>query len=223
LKTGLILAAALAAVSFSAPAFASSSQPVEVVVTLEAPPLAQAIQRSRVLSARTKAQRLTLRSATSTAYVRSLATAQSALAARVMTTIPGARVTWRYQVVLDGLAIVLPAKDLSRLRSIPGVAQVWPNVTYHSLLNRSPELIGADQLWDAPKFDTAGNGIKIGIIDDGVDQAHPFFNPTGYTMPAGFPKGNTAYTTSKVIVARAFAPPTNTWRYARVPYDPELS
>jgi subtilisin family serine protease len=223
LKTGLILAAALAAVSFSAPAFASSSQPVEVVVTLEAPPLAQAIQRSRVLSARTKAQRLNLRSATSTAYVRSLATAQSALAARVMTTIPGARVTWRYQVVLDGLAIVLPAKDLSRLRSIPGVAQVWPNVTYHSLLDRSPELIGADQLWDAPKFDTAGNGIKIGIIDDGVDQAHPFFNPTGYTMPAGFPKGNTAYTTSKVIVARAFAPPTNTWRYARVPYDPELS
>jgi subtilisin family serine protease len=223
LKKGLILAAALAAVSITAPAHAASAQPVEVVVTLDAPPLAQAIQRSRVLSARTKAQRLNLRSATSTAYVHSLATAQSALAARITTTIPGARVTWRYRVVLDGLAIVLPAKDLSRLESIPGVAEVWPNVTYRSLLDRSPELIGADQLWDAPRFDTAGNGIKIGIIDDGLDQAHPFFNATGYTMPPGFPKGNTSYTTSKVIVARAFAPPSNNWRYARVPYDPQFS
>ena len=48
--------------------------------------------------------------------------------------------------------------------------------------------------------------MKIGIIDDGLDQSHPFFNPAGFTMPAGFPKGNTAYTTPKVIVARAFAP-----------------
>ncbi len=207
------------------PAAANAGQPssVEVVVTLDAPPLAQAIQKSRVLSARTKAQRLNLASPTSTAYVRSLATAQSALATRITATIPGARVTWRYRVVLDGLAIVLPAKDLPRLRSIPGVAEVWPNVTYRSLLDRSPELIGADQLWDAPKFDTAGNGIKIGIIDDGVDQAHPFFDATGYTMPPGFPKGNTTYTTNKVIVARAFAPPTNNWRFARVPYDPEFS
>ena len=42
-----------------------------------------------------------------------------------------------------------------------------------------------------PLFNTAGNGIKIGIIDDGVDQEHPFFNPAGYTMPPGFPKGDT--------------------------------
>ena len=69
----------------------------------------------------------------------------------------------------------------------------------------------------------AGNGIKIGIIDDGIDQKHPFFNPSGYTMPPGFPKGNTTYTTAKVIVARAFSPPTNTWRYARIPFDPIYS
>ncbi len=219
----MILAAALAAVCVPAPAPAAPAPPAEVVVTLEAPPLAQAIQRSRVLSARMKAQRLDLRSATSAAYVRSLVAAQNALAARITSAIPQARVTWRYQVVLDGLALVVPRDQLSRLPSIPGVAKVWPNVTYRALLDRSPELIGADQLWGAPTFSTAGNGIKIGIIDDGVDQAHPFFNPSGYTMPAGFPKGNTSYTTAKVIVARAFAPPTSTWRYARVPYDPTYS
>jgi subtilisin family serine protease len=213
----------VAAFFFPAAANAAPADSVEVVLTLEAPPLAQAIQRSRVLSARFKAQRLSLRAPTSLAYLRSLATAQRALAARITTTVPGARVTWRYQVVLDGLAVVVPRAELAQLASVPGVAKVWPSVSYRPLLDRSPKLIGADQLWDAPLFDTAGNGIKIGIIDDGVDQKHPFFNPGGYTMPPGFPKGNTAYTTAKVIVARAFSPPANTWRYARVPFDPTYS
>src|SRR5205814_10088216 len=63
----------------------------------------------------------------------------------------------------------------------------------------------------------------VGIIDDGVDQTHPFFNPGRFAMPPGFPKGNTAFTTSKVIVARAFAPPSPRWRYADRPFDPDLS
>ena len=39
-------------------------------------------------------------------------------------------------------------------------------------------------------------------------------------MPPGFPKGQAAYTTAKVIVARAFAPAGTTWKYARKPFDP---
>ncbi len=127
---------------------------------------------------------------------------------------------WRYSVVLDGLAVVVPNDRLSTLASIPGVARVYPGARYRALLDRSPELIGADQLWGLPSLSTAGNGIKIGIIDDGVDQSHPFLSPTGYTYPPGFPKGDAAYATPKVIAARAFAPPSTTWKYARVPFDP---
>ena len=39
-------------------------------------------------------------------------------------------------------------------------------------------------------------------------------------MPAGFPKGQAAYTNAKVIVARAFPPPTPAWRHAGKPFDP---
>jgi subtilisin family serine protease len=106
---------------------------------------------------------------------------------------------------------------------MPGVERVWPNVAYRPLLDRSPGLIGAPQMWSVPSFSTAGNGIKIGIIDDGVDQAHPFFNPAGYTMPPGFPKGNTAYTSAKVIAARAFPAPETSWQYAKLPFDPKES
>jgi subtilisin family serine protease len=223
LRTAFALTAALAAVFFAGIATAAPAPRVEVVVTLDAPPLATAIQRSRVLSARYKAQRLDLRAPTSVDYLQSLAVAQRVLAARITATVPDARVIWRYEVVLNGLAVLLPRDDLGRIASLPGVARVWPSVTYRALLDKGPELIGADKLWDAPAFDTAGNGIKIGIIDDGVDQKHPFFDPSGYTMPPGFPKGNRGYATAKVIVARVFSPPTSTWKYARVPFDPTFS
>src|SRR5207244_9794153 len=77
-------------------------------------------------------------------------------------------------------------------------------------------------LW-GPSLATAGNGLKIGIIDEGVDQTHPFFDPAGYTAPPGYPKGDTRFTTAKVIVARAFAPPSPHWKYANRPFDPENS
>ena len=175
-----------------------------------------------MLTARVRTARLDLASPSSAGYLRSLATAQRQLAARITATIPQSSVTWHYQVVLNGLAVFLPRADLARLAATPGVAKVWPNVAYRPLLDRSPQLIGAPQMWGSD-FSTAGNGVKIGIVDDGVDQAHPFFNPAGYTMPPGFPKGNVQFTTPKVIAARAFSPPTNTWKYAKTPFDPEQS
>ena len=47
-----------------------------------------------------------------------------------------------------------------------------------------------------------------------------FFDPSSFSYPAGFPKGNTAYTTPKVIVAKAFSPASNHWKYANTPFDP---
>ena len=42
-------------------------------------------------------------------------------------------------------------------------------------------------------------------------------------MPPGFPKGNTNFTTNKVIVARAFAPASPSYSNANVPFDPNQS
>jgi subtilisin family serine protease len=225
LRRGVLIAVAALAALAAAPAAqpARGDGLIEVVVSMDAPPLAYAIARSRVLTGRAKAQRLDLRTPTSVGYLASLATAQRALAARITTSIPASRITWHYRVVLDGLAVLLPRSQLARLADTPGVERVWPNVAYRPLLDRSPGLIGAPQMWGMPSFSTAGNGIKIGIIDDGVDQAHPFFNPAGYTMPPGFPKGNSAYTTAKVIAARAFPAPETTWPYAKLPFDPKQS
>jgi hypothetical protein len=50
-----------------------------------------------------------------------------------------------------------------------------------------------------------GEGVKVAVVDDGVDHEHPFLSPTGFSYPAGFPKGNTGSTTPKVIAARGLA------------------
>jgi len=214
-----------ATIAFGAvPAAHASAQPrTEVVVTLDAPSLAGFVQGSRVLTAQAKAKRLDLQSASSESYLGELDARQNAVARRIESAIPTAKIRWRYRIVLDGLAVVLPTSQLPTLSRVGGVRAVYPDTKYHLALDTSPELIGADKLWGLPNFTTAGNGVKIGIIDEGIDQVHPFFNPSGYVYPAGYPKGNTAYTTPKVIVARAFPPPGATWQYANTPFDPVFS
>ena len=178
---------------------------VEVVVSLSQKPLATTSWRAgRQLQTRT------------------LESAQARVARRIETTLPGAQIRWRYRLVTNGMALVVPRSQLGRLSSLPGVDTVYPSVRYRPQLDRSPAQIGAPALWGSG-LTNAGQGLKIGIIDEGIDQTHAFFSPAGYTMPPGFPKGQTAYTNAKVIVARAFPPASPTWKHASKPFDPEFS
>ena len=222
LARGRILLLAVVAALAVVPVAPAQERDVEVVVTLAAPPLAGAVSESRALSDAARTRRLDLSSPTSVAYLDRLDHAQRALERRITAAIPSARVRWRYGVVANGFAVVVPPHALQRLARVPGVARVYPNLRYHSLLDRSPQVIGAPALW-GPNLTTAGQGMKIGVIDDGLDQSHPFFSGAGYSPPAGFPKGQRAYTTAKVIAARAFPPISPTWKHAAKPFDPEFS
>jgi subtilisin family serine protease len=201
----------------------AQARAVEVVVSLRQPGLAAAAKAQRSLAALTSSRgRIDLASPVSVSYVQQLRREQARVAARIERAIPGARVRWHYTITFDGLAVVVPARAADRLAAVDGVTRVWPSARFHSQLDRTPELIGAPQLW-GPTLATAGQGVKIGIIDEGVDQTHPFLSPAGFTMPPGYPKGNTSFTTAKVIVARAFPPPSPKWKYANLPFDPQFS
>ena len=131
--------------------------------------------------------------------------------------LPDAEVGWRYRLVANGFSLTLPTSEVSRLRTLPGVRDVLAGGSYTPQLSSTPQQIGAPALW-GQTLDTAGQGVKIGIIDSGIDPEHPFFDPTGYAMPAGFPKGQQRFTTAKVIVARVFAPKSATAASARVAF-----
>ncbi|MGZ8687846.1 MAG: S8 family peptidase, partial [Gaiellaceae bacterium] len=157
-----------------------------------------------------------------TLQTRTMVAAQAGVARSIESAIPSSQIRWRYRLVANGMAVVVPRSQLGRLASLPGVERIYPSVRYRPQLDRSPQQIGAPTLWGTG-LENAGQGMKIAIIDEGIDQTHPFFSPAGYTMPPGYPKGQTAYTTAKVIVARAFPPARPQWRHASKPFDPELS
>lgn len=141
-------------------------------------------------------------------YVAALAQARNAFKQWLRATRSPARVIREYDTVLNGLAVELNGATFDSLRGAPGVALVEPSLTYAPTMNRSPAVIGAPAAWAAVGgAANAGAGIKVGVLDSGVDHTHPFLTDDSLTPPAGFPKfhpGNQQFTSNKVIVARVY-------------------
>jgi len=130
---------------------------------------------------------------------------------------PRAKVTGEYDVSLNAVAVQLNGTPLATIAAAPMVQSAEYNALYHPNLSESYKIINASDAWIAAGGRaTAGAGIKIGDIDTGIDHLHPFFDPTGFTYPDGFPKCDAAdsashhedqdcnYVSEKVIVAKVF-------------------
>ena len=188
-----------------------------VIFTLDRPPLAA---YSRTLSSATSSRKLDTSSRASRAYVASLLEAQARAEATLKQAVPTAKVRRNYTVLLNGMAVELPVKKLPVAARLPFAHRIYPNRRFTLALNRSPGLIGADAFAAAGMG--SGNGIKIAVVDDGVDPGNPFFSPTGFSYPPGFPKGGRRWTTTKVIAARSFVGAGADDR-SRLAVDPRVS
>jgi minor extracellular serine protease Vpr len=175
-----------------------------VIVRLSAPPLA-AWSSQRSLSSSASARRLDVHSSSARAYLAKLARLQTTAAAQVRAAIPDAEVQEHYSILLDGFAVRLPARALPRLLSVNAVNKLYPSLSYLTTMDRGPSVIHATELEAATG--AKGEGIKIGVVDTGVDSTSPFLAPAGFSYPPGFPKGDTKLTTPKVIVAKVFPGP----------------
>jgi minor extracellular serine protease Vpr len=120
-------------------------------------------------------------------------------------------VTGRVSTLLNAIFVAAPASRLPEMLAIPGVAAVRPMRRVQLLLNRATQLMNAPVAWTALGGQaSAGKGMKIAIIDTGIDQTHPAFQDSSLTPPAGFPICTTGhpedcgFTNSKVIVARSY-------------------
>ncbi|MDX6507786.1 MAG: minor extracellular serine protease Vpr [Gaiellaceae bacterium] len=176
---------------------------VTVLVGLRLPPLAQRYGPGLFVFGPRK--KLDVASSASQSYLARLARAQIVAARQIRRAAPSARISYHYRTILDGLAVSLRYRDLPNLLNVSAVKKVYPSARYHLDTNKSPSIIRADTFWASTGG--RGQGIKIAVVDDGVDEANPYFNPTGFSYPAGFPKGGRKWTTPKVIVARAFPGP----------------
>jgi minor extracellular serine protease Vpr len=191
---------------------------VRVIVGLPLAPLAAADGRGFEFAGATR--KLDLTTAASRRYLARVVAAQRVAATRLVHVIPQARIGRRFQIVLDGLTVSLPVTKLPALARLSFVRRIYPNVAYHLLTDTSPGVIGADEFHALTC--ARGDGIKIGIVDDGVDNTNPFLAPDGLTYPPGFPRGGKKWTSPKVIVARAFPGP-NSGRPGRLAVDRRAS
>ena len=187
---------------------------VRVIVGLSPAPLAASYGKS--FAALTAPRRLNLSSAASRAYLGRIEASQRAAAARIRRAIPEASIGRRFQVVLNGLTVSLPVTELPRLARL-GFPKLYPSMRYQLRTDSSPGVIGAGELQGMTG--ARGDGLKIAVVDDGVDNTNPFLDPKGFSYPPGFPKGGRRWTTAKVIVARSFPGPhagtAGTWAVDR--------
>jgi uncharacterized protein (TIGR03437 family) len=126
------------------------------------------------------------------------------------------QVTGSVTTLLNAIFVTAPADRIPELESIPGVAAVRPMHRFKPLLNKATQLMNAPAAWSSAAIGgqgNAGKGIKIAILDTGIDQTHPALQDSSLSMPSGFPICDAVnqpvcsqYTNSKVIVARSYVP-----------------
>ncbi|KAG0305158.1 hypothetical protein BGZ98_004542, partial [Dissophora globulifera] len=95
--------------------------------------------------------------------------------------------------IFNGAAITVKSNhDGQSLASIPGVKNVWPIAVYSLPKSEKsktkatdPEVISGHQLTGVDvlhkSYKLTGKGIKIGVIDSGIDYKHPAFAAKGAT------------------------------------------
>jgi subtilisin family serine protease len=120
----------------------------------------------------------------------------------------GARILGAVDTLANAMFVQIAATQAARLGGVQGVQRVLPERTYQLSLDHALPLHKVPQAWSLGGAYPQGAGIKIGMIDTGIQITHPGFNDTGFQSPPGFPLVNaasdTAFTNQKVIVARSY-------------------
>ena len=141
------------------------------------------------------------------AYRTRIRTEQDQLAASIQQL--GGQILSRTDIASNTLTVSLPEEKAAQLGALPGVKNYHLEHRFKPLLDQAAIVHNLPQVYGLiGGASAAGQGIKIGMIDSGIDITQPAFLDTGFTAPAGFPKVNavsdTKYTNNKVIVARSY-------------------
>jgi minor extracellular serine protease Vpr len=120
-----------------------------------------------------------------------------------------AQVVGTLDTVANAFIVNIADEKAATLASIPGVLRVHPVRKFKLVLDHALPLHHVPEAWQQVGLGNAGAGMKIAMIDTGIDVQHAGFQDPSLTIPAGFPRMNAssdlAYTNNKVIVARSYS------------------
>lgn len=122
------------------------------------------------------------------------------------TNAPSARITQEFDLALHAVSVELNGASLDTLRSSSLVRTAAYQALYRPTAHDDPDLslVRANEAWTAAGGEAnAGAGVKVAVIDSGIDHTHPCFSDAGY--PAQSQLGDTGFTNNKVIAARVYS------------------
>jgi subtilisin family serine protease len=128
-------------------------------------------------------------SAESKKYLGYISGVEKKFSSALQSAVPDAIVSQKYRGVYGGVAVRLPADEVSKLLALPGVAAVQADTLHHPdatpVTDDDASFIGANAAYDAlGSSATAGKGVIIADVDTGVWPEHPSFaNRSDLTPP----------------------------------------
>lgn len=142
------------------------------VLELAGAPAAQVFAAEQAKSAGLKAAGQSAR-----AQAAKLTKAQEAVKAALAASKIEAPVIYQLRQVLNGIVVQADVRDASRLAKLPGVTAVRYLPVHELDHTATMPLIGADQAWNS--YGLTGAGIRVGVIDTGIDYLHTMFGGNG--------------------------------------------
>jgi subtilisin family serine protease len=180
------------------PALRKATGSVDVMIELDAAPATTAFGQAR--GSGLAAAKSAARSQTS-----AVRAAQARVESRFGDAATRARTLYKAHAAYSGIAVRTDASRLTALAAIPGVKAIHRLTPKEATNSSSVPLIGAPEVWQAPKAQT-GKGVRVGIIDTGIDYTHADFGGPGSTAAFEEAKGSDAFTpTAKVVGGYDFA------------------
>lgn len=166
-----------------------------VVLTGEPVTTAQNVNRGN-------GSRVNLNGSATKSYRASLSAQRNSFRRWLKANAPNAQITGSFDIALNAVVVKLNGTSLDVIKRSTLVRTAQYEGYYHMLIDPPVDpdlaLINAEQAWGADGEDGAGAGVKVAIIDSGIDQAHSCFNDMGDG------DGPNNFTNGKVIVAKVF-------------------
>jgi subtilisin family serine protease len=179
------------------PALRKANGTVDVMLELDAAPATTAFGQAR-------GRGLTAAKAAARSQTSTVKAAQSRIESRFTAAATKARTLYKAHAAYSGIAVRTDASRLTALAAIPGVKAVHRLTPKHLTNTSSVPLIGAPKVWQA-KAQT-GQGVRVGVIDTGIDYTHADFGGAGTTAAFEAASASNVFTpTAKVVGGYDFA------------------